>query len=161
MLTLKRNFLVVGLAALAACGGGEEQGAEPAVEGTPIAETPAPAPTTGGEQTAGTPAAAGNVIEVRMVTTQGGASGEFQPAQITAKKGDIIRYVMADGQAAHNVNFQVQDNAGKAGLPGPSQYLTQPGQSVDVPVTMDAGTYPFHCDPHAAMGMTGQLTVTQ
>jgi plastocyanin len=165
MSIFKRNFFVqapvLGLLAIAAaCGGGEqtgEQGAETAAT-DPAAVTPA---ATAEQSGAAATAPTGDVIEVKMVTTQGGASGEFQPSQITAKKGDVIRFVMADGQAAHNVNFQVQENAGKTGLPGPSQYLTQVGQTVDVPVTMDAGTYDFQCDPHAAMGMKGKLTVTQ
>lgn len=157
MLNLKRSFLVAGLLALtAACGGGDQQGSEQAAE-TPAAE----APTTGGEQAPQAPAASGNVIEVRMVTTQNGASGEFQPSQVTAKKGDVIRFVMADAGAAHNANFQVPENAGKPGLPGPTQYLTQAGQSAEVQVTMEPGTYDFQCDPHAAMGMKGKLTVTE
>ncbi len=87
------------------------------------------------------------------------ASGVFEPAQVTAKKGDILRFVN-DGGAAHNANFAgAPENAGKSGLPGATPYATAAGQSVDVPVTMEAGTYTFQCDPHAAMGMKGQLTV--
>ena len=158
-MTFKHTFPVFGLALLAACGGGDQpagdtaatEGQQPAAEApaAPVENTPAPA------------AAAGNVIEVQMITTQGGASGEFQPSQISAKKGDILRFVQAQAGAAHNVNFQIQENSGKPGLPGPSQYVTQAGQTIDVPVTMDAGSYDFQCDPHATMGMKGKLTVTQ
>jgi len=148
----KRIFPVFGLALLTACGGGDK----PAEDTAATAEAPA-APA----QNTPAPAAGGNVIEVQMTTTQNGASGEFQPSQISAKKGDIIRFVQVQTGVPHNVNFQTQENAGKPGLPGPSKYLTQQGETVDVPVTMDAGTYDFQCDPHATMGMKGKLTVTQ
>ena len=163
MSTFKRSFFVqvpvfALMAFAAACGGSEP--APATREGgtaTVIEEGEAPA-TAGGQQTAA-PAGQGQVIEIQMKTTNNGASGEFVPAQVTAKKGDILRFVN-DGGAAHNANFAGDPaNAGKSGLPGPTPYATAAGQSVDVPVTMDAGTYSFQCDPHAAMGMKGQLTV--
>ena len=52
------------------------------------------------------------------------------------------------------------ENAGMAGLPGPSTYLVAADQAVDVPVTFAPGTYTFVCDPHTATGMKGKLTVT-
>ena len=94
-----------------------------------------------------------------MVTTQGGASGEFQPVNLTVKKGDIIHFVN-DGGAAHNANFRTPtENAGKPNLPEPTAYLTTNGQTADVTVTMDPGTYKYQCDPHVTTGMVGQVTV--
>ncbi|MBV9773807.1 MAG: hypothetical protein JO040_07650 [Gemmatimonadetes bacterium] len=162
---MKRNFLaqvpVMGMLAFAAaCGGGDkpaDNGAAGGDASTQTAEAPAAAPAA--EQTPAAAPASGNVVEVHMKTTNGGASGVFEPAEVTAKKGDILRFI-SDGGAAHNADFANDpDNAGKAGLPGPTPFATTPGQTVDIPVTMDAGTYSFQCDPHAAMGMKGKLTV--
>lgn len=162
MSTFKPSFFVrmpvlALLAFAAACGGSDQAGADggaASTETAPVAEAPA------GDQTAAAaPAGQGQVIEIQMKTTNGGSSGVFEPAQVTAKKGDILRFVN-DGGAAHNANFAgAPENAGKSGLPGATPYATAAGQSVDVPVTMEPGTYAFQCDPHAAMGMKGQLTV--
>lgn len=145
------------LAFVAACGGGDkpaeggEQGAAPA--GGATAEAPA-APA--GEAAA--PATQGTVHTVRMVTTQGGASGQFEPADLTVKKGDIVRFVN-DGGAQHNASFPAADNPGAANLPQATPYLAAAEQTADVQITMDAGTYTYQCDPHAAMGMKGKITV--
>lgn len=156
---IMNKLSLLGVAALlAACGGGDNGGqtadnsgaAAPAAE-APAAEAPATPPAA--------PAAQGNVVEVRMVTTQNGASGTFEPANVTVKKGDTVRFIAADNLAAHNVSFPPAENAGKSNLPGPSPYITTAGATYDVPVNMDAGTYNFQCDPHAAMGMKGVLTV--
>ena len=154
-MSIFKQLPVLGLLALAAaCGGSDSASTEnTGAATTPAAQAPA-APA--GEQAAA-PAAQGNVIEIQMKTTNGGASGVFEPAQVTAKKGDILRFVN-DGGAAHNANFNVPENTGKSNLPPATQYVTGSG-TVDVPVTMDAGSYTFQCDPHAAMGMKGQLTV--
>ncbi len=165
MSTFKPSFFVQApvlalLAFAAACGGSDQAGGNggtASTETAPAAE--APAVPAGDQTAAAAPAGQGQVIEIHMKTTNGGSSGVFEPAQVTAKKGDILRFVN-DGGAAHNANFAgAPENAGKSGLPGATPYATAAGQSVDVPVTMEPGTYAFQCDPHAAMGMKGQLTV--
>ncbi|HLL47700.1 MAG TPA: plastocyanin/azurin family copper-binding protein, partial [Longimicrobiaceae bacterium] len=93
------------------------------------------------------------------LTTQNGASGQFEPAQVTAKPGDVLHFV-PDGGAAHNVSWPAADNPGKTGLPPASPYVTAPEQAVDQVVSMGPGTYNFQCDPHAPMGMKGTLTVS-
>ena len=144
------------LAALAACGGDKPAETTPAVDTTAAAAAPAVAPATA---PAAAPATQGNVIEVHMVTSANGASGAFEPASVTAKKGDTVRFI-TDGKTVHNVSFPAAENVGKSNLPAaPGPYLTTPDQSFDVVVTMDAGTYTFQCDPHATMGMKGTLTV--
>jgi len=157
MSSFKRNILalpVLGmLAFVAACGGGDEGGQ--AASGGAESAAPAPAPASGGETA---PAAQGTVHEVKMVTTQNGASGVFEPANLTVKKGDTIRFT-TDGLAAHNVSFPAAENAGAANLPPATPYTTTAGQTQEIVVGMDAGTYTFQCDPHATMGMKGTLTV--
>lgn len=137
---------------LAACGGEAETA--PVAETTPPAtevNTPAPAP-----QNEVAPAPGAEVVEVRMNMQSG---GRFEPSKITARPGDVIRFVNVEG--VHNVSFPQGNNPAGVALPGPSAYLTQPGQNYEMKVELPAGTYNFQCDPHAAMGMVGELTVTQ
>lgn len=142
------------LAFAAACGGGDQAAdtaapaTDAAVVATPAADASAPA----------APAGQGQVHEVKMVTTQGGASGVFEPAEITVKKGDIIRFIN-DGGAPHNAAFAAADNPSGAALPPATPYLTQAGQTADMQITMDPGSYTYQCDPHAMMGMKGKVTV--
>lgn len=149
MMRTRKPFAALAVVLLAACGGGGDEtpkANEPAGE---MAPAPAPAPTAS--------AATGDTIVVRMVTTQNGAGGQFEPAAITAKPGDVVRFV-SDGGAAHNVDF-TSVNPGVAGMPAASSYVVADGQSVDVPVTFPAGTYNFVCQPHLATPMKGVLTV--
>lgn len=151
------------LALAAACGGGDEQaastdtaaqGTETAAAPTPAtdASAPAPAPATG----------SGTVHDVKMVTTQNGASGEFQPATLTVKRGDRIRWTMADGTAPHNVSFSLaQGNPAGFTPPADSPLYTQAGQNFEVPADWAPGTYNYVCMPHAGMGMRGTITVTE
>jgi plastocyanin len=138
------------LVTLAACGGGDAQPS--AGQGAAAPSQPAPAPD------AGPATPTGNVIEVQMVTTMGGGSGEFQPGTITARRGDVIRFVN-DGSAAHNISLPAALNPGRGNLPAPSPYLVGDGEAFDLAVNLAPGTYEFQCDPHMAMGMKGTLVV--
>jgi plastocyanin len=130
--------LTAGTLALGACNGGSDVSrpdgalaAQPTVEAT------------------------GTVIEVKMVS---GGNGElFTPADITAQRGDVIRFVLEAG--VHNVAFPADKNPAGVTLPAASAYLQIPGQKHDVIVDMPAGVYNYHCDPHAVLGMVGTLTV--
>lgn len=139
--------------ALAACGGGD---APDTTAEAPDAVVVAPAPAAGAPAaTAGT----GDTVTIRMLTTQNGAAGAFEPAEISAKRGDVLRFV-SDGGAAHNVSWPASDNPAGAALPAPSAYVVSADQPVDQTVEVGPGSYNFQCDPHAAMGMKGKLTVT-
>ena len=129
---------------LAACG--PKQDAAPAGESG--AATGAPA--------AGAPAATGNVIEVKMMTDDQG-NNRFDPKDITAKSGDVLRFTLVSG--VHNAHFLPDSNAGKSNLPAATQLLQLPGQTVDIPLTFGAGRFYFQCDPHALLGMIGHVTV--
>jgi plastocyanin len=164
-----RKLPILGLLALAAaCGGGGDETDTAstttdsvATSGTPtVTTTPSATPAAPAAGAPVTPDAGGQVHEVRMVTTQGGASGEFQPKTITVKKGDVIRWTMADGSAVHNVSFtSAQGNPGGFTPPADSPMYTQAGQSYEVKVDWAPGTYNYVCVPHAMMGMTGSVTV--
>ena len=101
------------------------------------------------------PPAAGNVIEVKMVTDEKG--NYFEPAQIAASPGDVLRFTLVTG--VHGVSFSPGKNDAAADLPRVAALLQASGETVDVTVPSTAGTYNFQCDPHVALGMVGTLTV--
>ena len=101
------------------------------------------------------PAPTGTVIEIRAITDEKG--NYFEPAEIEARRGDVLRVVLVSG--VHNLNFLPDSNPSGAVLPPATEMLQLPGQTVDVPVTMAEGEYYFQCDPHAALGMVGKLEV--
>ncbi len=143
---LRRLLATTGLAAalpLAACGGAADK---IPTDDTRAASSEAPAV-----------AATGTVIEVRMITDEKG--NYFEPNEIEARRGDVVRFVLTSG--VHNVNFLASENPGKTGLPAPSDYLQLPGQTYDLMVDLAAGRYYLQCDPHAALGMIGHLTVEE
>lgn len=156
-----RNFTGLALIGLtAACGG--ESAEAPATDASEPAAAEAPAATAAPAAAAGTsaavaPDAGGEVIEIEMTMTGPDGKPAFVPAQITAQQGDVLRFVNKDN--VHNVRF-TESSAGAA-LPPASPYLTQPGETWEMKVDAPAGTYEFVCDPHLAMGMVGELTVTQ
>ena len=134
---------------IAGCKGAEQtKPAESAPSATPSAAAP------GGEVK---PGPDGKIIVVEMTTDE--TSSRFTPSEITARKGDVIRFTLKVG--VHNVDFYPDSNAIKLGLPPASEMLQLPGQTHDMLVTMGPGRYYFHCDPHAAIGMKGHVTVVQ
>lgn len=144
------GVLALGLSvSLAACGG-EDATAEPRSEAAPTA---APEVT---ETAAAAVPATGNVVNVKMVTDDKG--NYFEPADFTVNQGDVIRFELVSG--VHNASFPAADNAGATRLPEATPYLQIAGQTHDVPVNMAPGSYKYVCDPHAALGMVGTVTVT-
>lgn len=125
--------------ALTACGERPAPAADPAVAAT----VPA--------------AAAGAVVEVKLVSDEKG--NRFEPSAVTAHQGDILRLALVSG--VHNLHFLADSNPGKTGLPEPSEMLQLPGQTLDITLGLASGTYFFQCDPHAVLGMTGHLAITQ
>jgi plastocyanin len=96
----------------------------------------------------------GTVIEVRMMSVNG---ERFGPAELTARRGDVVRFVLESG--VHNVSFPDDQARPGVRLPESSPYLQVPGQTYDILIELPAGDYTFHCDPHAVLGMVGRLTV--
>ena len=154
---------------LGACGGGENSAADTtAAATTPTADTAAAA---GGAMTAGSATAApitGTTHTVKMV---GDAQGyRFDPANITVKAGDGIKFEMVSG-GPHNVAFdaasvpdavkpQLDANISEKMAELQSAMKMNPGESITVSfANIPAGTYTFNCTPHLAMGMKGAVTV--
>ncbi|CAN5834093.1 hypothetical protein BH11GEM2_BH11GEM2_03100 [soil metagenome] len=172
--------LLASTAVLGACGGEKAAtdtaaaNAAAASATTPAAATPSaatPAPSTGAAPAAGAMAAApatGATHEIKMI---GDASGyKFEPANLTVKQGDAVKFIMVSG-GPHNVAFQnVTDAAAKAQLDANMQgakmgelsspMLMAPNEAYVVSFAkVPAGTYNFTCTPHAAMNMKGAITV--
>jgi plastocyanin len=156
----QRKLIVIAtLAVLAACGGdkpGASGGAKTDTAKT-AAAAPASSPGSGpvalGEQEEGN----GRVIEVKLITDEQG--NRFEPNVVNAREHDVLHFVMVTG--VHNVDFLASKNPGVAGLPAPSELLQTPGQTKEYVVGLKPGSYYFQCDPHAALGMTGTLNVSE
>ncbi len=157
--------LVASAFIFAACGGGSET--QPAAETTPAATaeaTPAPA---AGEVTAAP--ATGTTHEIKMIGDDKGY--RFEPANITIKQGDAIKFVGVSG-FPHNVAFvgtgladavkaQLNANLGTARLADlSSQMYLAAGEGFTMSfANIPAGTYEYNCTPHLAMNMKGVITV--
>lgn len=106
--------------------------------------------------------------EVRMVME--GTSYRFEPANITIRSGDRIRFTTISG-GPHNVAFdpaKVAEAAKarlSAGMPGQIQPLSgalviNAGDSYTVAFDgVPAGRYEYYCMPHMGMNMKGVITV--
>ncbi len=106
--------------------------------------------------------------EVKMM--QDGDSYRFEPADLTVKQGDEVRFVMISG-GPHNVAFDsssIPEEVKKqlsAAMPNQMQplaspLLTKPNESYTISFAgIKPGTYPYFCMPHMAMNMKGTITV--
>ena len=174
--------LLTSAAILGACGGEKQPAADTSAATTattPAATTPsgdtaataAAAPGTATTPAAGAVARAeptGQTHEVKML---GDATGyKFDPANITVKQGDAIKFIMVSG-GPHNVAFQnVTDPTAKAQLDAnmPGQKMGElNGPMIMTPneayvisfAKVPTGKYDYVCTPHLAMNMRGVITV--
>ncbi|MBA2684959.1 MAG: cupredoxin domain-containing protein [Gemmatimonadaceae bacterium] len=178
--------LLASVFVLGACAGGEKSSTKTdstAVTSTTTTTTAAPAATTdssmaapagaGAAPAAGAVAAApatGKTVEVKMLGDEKGY--RFEPANITVKAGDAIKFTNVSG-GPHSVGFDpakvppaVQPQLG-ANMPGDHSMgalegpmLLQPNEAYTVSFAkVPAGTYDYHCTPHLALGMKGVITV--
>jgi plastocyanin len=150
---------------LGACAGGDTANDTTTDTGAAAATTTPPAG--GGQATAGTPVT-GTMHEVRMLLD--GQTYKFDPANLTIKQGDGVKWVMVSG-GPHNVAFdpaKVPDdvesvlsaNMPNQMMPLSSPYMTQPNESYTISFAgVKPGTYDYVCTPHVMMGMTGKITV--
>ncbi len=166
--------LVAAAAFLGACAGGDQSNTDTvgvATDTSAVAAAPTPAPAPAGTAgSTGTMAPiTGTTHEVRMV---GDAKGyRFEPANITVKSGDGIKFTTVSG-GPHNVAFeaasvpadvkdQLNANLGPDRMADLSSAMKMnPGETITVSFgNIKAGTYPYNCTPHLAMGMKGVITV--
>jgi plastocyanin len=161
--------LAVSALVLAACGGGEKKADTAAVAAPADTAATAQAPAT--TPAAGAAAAApitGTTHEVKMIGDDKGY--RFDPADITVKQGDGIKFVMVSG-GPHNVAFdpatlpadvkaQLEANMPNQIADLSSPMFMNPNEAYTISFAgVKPGTYDFHCTPHLAMGMKGKVTV--
>jgi plastocyanin len=169
---------------LGACAGGDKSAKTDSTAATAATTTPA-APADSTAAAAATPAAGaaapaggavaaapatGKTVDVKMVGDEKGY--RFEPANITVKTGDAIKFTNVSG-GPHSVGFDpakvptaAQAQLG-ANMPGDhsmgaleSPMLLQPNETYTISFAkIPAGTYDFHCTPHLALGMKGVITV--
>jgi len=86
--------LLASAAVLGACGGGEKPAAD-TTKAPPAAAAPAPAPATPAAGALAPIAATGPTVEVKMISDDKGY--RFEPANITIKSGQAVKFVMRGG----------------------------------------------------------------
>jgi plastocyanin len=166
--------VAVGVITLGACAGGEKKPADTTHVAVDTSSTTTT--TTGSSATTG---ATGGAVTMAPITgkTQtvnmvGDAKGyRFEPANITVKQGDGIKFVVVSG-GPHNVAFdpatippdvkgQLDANMGTDKMGELSSNMKMnAGESVTVSFgNIKPGQYPFHCVPHLALNMKGVITV--
>ncbi len=172
--------VAVGVLTLGACAGGEKNPSDTthvAVDTSSAAASNAGGSTaSSGTTPTGTTSGAatmapitGTTHEVKML---GDAKGyRFEPANITVKQGDGIKFVVVSG-GPHNVAFdpasipadvksQLDANMGSDKMGELSSNMKMnPGDAVTISFAkIKPGQYPYHCVPHLALGMKGVITV--
>ena len=160
--------LVAGAMAIVACSGGDKNAQNTSATQNDTAAAPA-TQNTGANASGGTTAMApitGKTVEVKMIGD--GSTYKFDPANVTIKAGDGIKWIMVSG-GPHNVAFIDTPAAAQAQLsanmPNQMKEMTSPmmmtaNETYTTSLAnVPAGTYNYHCEPHAAMGMKGSVTV--
>ncbi len=165
--------LVASAVVLGACGGGgDKTTVKTDTAATAATSTTATTTVTTTTPTAGAVAkkpATGKTVEVKMIGD--GTTYKFDPANITIKSGDNVKWTMVSG-GPHNVSFDPAEvpAAAKAQLManmdnqmgelmGP--LLQNANETYEISFAgIPAGTYNYHCTPHLMMNMKGTITVT-
>lgn len=168
------RFYGIALAAsavvLGACAGGDNTAGDTSAVAIDTSASVAPAAPAAGAPAGSASMAAitGTTHEVKMV---GDAQGyRFEPANITVKAGDGIKFTMVSG-GPHNVAFdpatipddveaQLDANISEKMGTLSSVMKMNAGESITVSfANIKPGTYPYNCTPHVALGMKGEITV--
>ena len=166
----------VGVIVLGACAGGE---AKPGDTTHVAIDTSSTTTTTTGGTTstpAGSTSGSATMAPItgttKTVNMVGDAKGyRFEPANITVKAGDGIKFVVVSG-GPHNVAFdpatipadvkpQLDANMGSDRMSELSSNMKMnPPESITISfANIKPGKYPYHCTPHLALGMKGVITV--
>ena len=164
--------VMVGVVGLSACAGGD---ARPGDTTAVAVDTSAVATTNVGGGGA-TPVASGTMAPITGTTHEvkmlGDAQGyRFEPANITVKQGDGIKWIMVSG-GPHNVAFDVANvpadvkpqldaNMGTDKMGELSSNMKMnPNETITVSFgNIKPGKYSYNCVPHLAMNMKGVVTV--
>lgn len=159
---------LIGLALLA-CGGQKKTTTDSAATASTPTPTSSSAPASPNSPAQSAAPITGQTVEVKMLQDPQG-NYRFDPAQVTIKSGDGVKFIMVSG-GPHNVAFdpaQIPPGA-KAQLSANMQQqvselsspmMMNPNETYTISFgNMPPGKYEFHCTPHLAMGMKGTITV--
>ncbi len=102
-------------------------------------------------------AAGGQEHMVKMIFNEETGELLFEPARIEIKSGDTVTWVQVDEFNEHNV-VSYPDGIPKGADLFEGPLLNEVGQKYSVTFTK-AGTYRYHCHPHEALGMRGEVIV--
>ena len=146
-LVIMAAVVVLGMASIAACGGGESEDSTPAAE--PAKATPQ---ATAAATTASASELASGDDVVKVVNEDPGGSGKYQfsTSELTFSVGDTVTFQVSAETEFHTFEVDELDIS----------HEMEAGQTIEFEVTFDkAGTYKLYCVPHEALGMTGTITV--
>jgi plastocyanin len=164
--------VLAGVVGLTACAGGDKRPGDTTAVGVDTSAIMS----AGGTTSPGTLVATGTMAPITGTTHEvkmiGDAKGyRFEPANITVKQGDGIKWIMVSG-GPHNVAFdpatipadvrpQLDANLGTDKMGELSSNMKMnPGEFITVSFgNIKPGQYPYHCTPHLALNMKGVITV--
>lgn len=155
---------------LTACGGERKTSTMDSAATAPTS-TPAGASAVASSTPDSTPAPiTGQTVEIKMLQDAQG-NYRFEPADVTIKSGDGVKFVMVAGGTAHNIAFdpaqippqaraQLSANMQQQVSELSSPMMMNPNETYTISFgRMPPGTYSYHCTPHLTMGMKGTITV--
>lgn len=91
---------------------------------------------------------------IRMLTHSESGQYAFEPQNLTIKSGDTVTWINAQDDTHNVMAGSVPEGAESFSSP----MLEKNGQEWSYTFTKP-GTYSFHCHPHAALGMKGEIVV--
>jgi plastocyanin len=80
----------------------------------------------------------------------------FSPATITINQGDSVKFSLGSAHNSVEVSQSTWNANGNTPIPG---FSTPYGGGLVLPAKLTAGTHYYVCQPHAAVGMKGTITV--
>ncbi|HEY9644468.1 MAG TPA: plastocyanin [Coleofasciculaceae cyanobacterium] len=95
--------------------------------------------------------ASADTVTVKMGADNGMLA--FQPANVTIKAGDTVKWVN-NKLPPHNIVFEDKALASKSH----DQMMFSPGETYELSFDTP-GTYKYYCAPHRGAGMAGTITV--
>lgn len=102
-----------------------------------------------GDETTTDEADLGTIVEVGVVP----GAFEFDPTTLTAAAGTVTFRLTNTENVLHNIAIRSGSEVIAA-----SDLITE--GTVDLTIDLEAGEYEFICEPHVALGMVGDLTIT-
>ncbi len=100
-----------------------------------------------------------NIVVVKMID-QSTAVWRFEPADITVRAGDVIRFVQED-IVPHNVEFKSFPTEAEIEEISMGRFLLTKGDVYEIKVDgrFEKGLYKYVCTPHEPLGMVATITV--